>query len=321
MQIVRRLLLISLLSVVSRNAWADCEQICYPGLPCPATEIGTEQTIAGDLCAGDLVLADGARLILKGGVPHLINVERSLKVTGTVEIVVAPCVERRSNQGKAHSPKAENPYDRGPHSSGRGDATAGRNGPDGEDGANGAHGASGDDAPPFRLAFAEFAGGKLVICAKGGDGKPGQHGGDGADGGDGEQGGRGIPGQPFGCGDGPGQGGNGGKGGNAGRGGDAGSGGAGLVTLVVPADSESAVNDLLSERIKIDISGGRPGAKGLAGKPGHGGHFGYGGRGSTGCSGREQERKGKDGADGETSADGKDGKNGADGKVVVTHDG
>ena len=103
MQVIRWLLL-SVLLAIPHAASADCDQICYPGLPCQGTEIGNEQRIAGDLCAGDLVLLDGARLILEGEGAHLINVERSLKVVGSAEIVTASCLVKVSSPTKANSP-------------------------------------------------------------------------------------------------------------------------------------------------------------------------------------------------------------------------
>jgi hypothetical protein len=261
---------------------------------------------------------DGARLILEGNGSQLINVERSFKVVGSAEIVVASCLVTVSKPAKANSPDTVNPYDRGPGSNGPGDATAGRSGSNGGDGSDGAVGAKGGNAVSIHLAFAEFTGGSIKICARGGDGTPGQEGGDGANGGDGEQGGRAIPGQPFGCRSGPGDGGNGGNGGNAGRGGNAGDGGdGGTVTLSVPSDLEAKIKEMLAKAILADVSGGKPGAKGIAGKPGSGGKFGYGGRGATGCDGREQQRKGRDGANGQPAADGHDGHAGADGKMVV----
>jgi hypothetical protein len=319
MQVTRMILLIVLLSIPQMAA-ADCEQICYPGLPCQGTEISGERTITGDLCAGDLVLLDGARLILQPGGDRLISVERTLKVVGSAQIVSTSCSNNISQPPKAKSPDSDNPYDRGPHSSGRGDATEGRNGPDGGNGDPGADGgAKGEDASTVRLAFADFSGGSISICARGGDGSPGQEGGDGAAGGDGEQGGRGIPGQPVGCGTGPAEGGNGGNGGNAGRGGNGGNGGAGgTITLLVPPDSEAKVREMLSKQVVADVSGGRPGGKGKAGRPGAGGRFGYGGRGSRGCSGREEERKGKDGTSGGTAVDGIEGQAGSNGKIVVS---
>lgn len=311
---VARLALLFALVLIPRGAAADCEQICYPGLPCQGTEISGEKTISGDLCAGDLVLTDGARLILEGDVSHLVNVERSLKVVGSAEIVTASCLATVSRPTKANSPDTANPYDRGPGSNGRGDATAGNRGPDGNDGGDGANGPKGENAGSVHLAFAELAGGTIRICARGGDGAPGQEGGDGANGGDGEQGGRAIPGQPFGCRSGPGDGGNGGNGGNAGRGGNAGDGGnGGTVTLSAPPGLEARIK----EAFLVDVSGGKPGTKGTAGKAGSGGKFGYGGRGATGCDGREQQRKGADGADGKPAADGLGGRPGADGRVVV----
>lgn len=318
MQVARLVLPIVMLSVPSL-ADADCEQICYPGLPCQGTEISGQRTIAGDLCAGDLVLMDGARLILVGKDSQLINVERSFKVVGSAEIVTASCIATVSKPAKAISPDTANPYDRGPGSNGPGDATAGRNGPNGGNGGDGAAGAKGANAASVRLAFAEFAGGSIKICARGGDGTPGQEGGNGATGGDGEQGGRAIPGQPFGCGAGPGDGGNGGNGGSAGRGGNGGNGGdAGTVTLSVPSGVEGNVREMLSKQIFVDVSRGKPGEKGVAGSVGAGGKFGYGGRGAKGCEGREEQRKGHDGAAGPAAADGRDGRAGADGKVVIS---
>lgn len=317
MQVARLVLPIVMLSVPSVAA-ADCEQICYPGLPCQGTEISGQRTINGDLCAGDLVLMDGARLILDGKGGQLINVERSFKVVGSAEIVTASCLVTVSRRAKANSPDTANPYDRGPGSNGPGDATAGRNGPNGGDGGDGATGAKGPNAASVRLAFAEFAGGSIKICARGGDGMPGQDGGNGAGGGDGEQGGRAIPGQPFGCRSGPGDGGNGGDGGSAGRGGNGGDGGdAGIVTLAIPLSLEGNVRQMLSKQILVDVSGGRPGAKGSAGSAGAAGKFGYGGRGATGCEGREEQRKGHDGKAGPAAADGRDGRAGADGTVVI----
>jgi hypothetical protein len=317
MQVARLILLIALL-LAPRVAAADCEQICYPGLPCQGTEIGGQRTITGDLCAGDLTLMDGARLILAGAGSQLIHVERSFKVIGSAEIVTASCLVTVSKPAKADSPDASNPYDRGPGSNGPGDATAGRSGPNGGDGADGAAGAKGENATSIHLAFGEFAGGSIKICARGSDGTPGQDGGDGATGGDGEQGGRAIPGQPFGCRSGPGDGGNGGNGGRAGRGGNGGDGGdGGVATLSVPPDLEGNIRGMLSKQIVVDVSGGKPGEKGIAGRPGAGGKFGYGGRGATGCDGREQQRKGRDGPGGATAADGRDGQAGAQGKIVV----
>jgi hypothetical protein len=322
MQIIRLFLLVLLLSVMPRMAAADCEQICYPGLPCQVTEISGERTIAGDLCAGDLVLLDRARLILEAGADHLVSVERSLKVVGTAEIVTTSCTARVSHPPKAPSPTSSNPFDRGPNSNGPGDATAGRTGPDGGNGDAGAGGAKGENASSMRLTFADFAGGSIKISAKGAPGSFGQEGGDGANGGDGEQGGRAIPGQPFGCRSGPGDGGNGGRGGDAGRGGNAGDGGAGgTVILAVPSGLEGKVREMLAKQIVVDVSGGPPGETGRAGGPGKGGRFGYGGRGATGCEGRVEERKGEAGPDGQPASNGLGGHAGTDGKVVVISSG
>jgi hypothetical protein len=318
MWIVRLCLCVTGMSVVSWPAAAECEQICYPGLPCQGMEIRGERTISGDLCAGDLVLMDGARLILEAGVDHVISIERSLKIVGSAEIVTASCQPRVSEIAKAASPKSINPFDRGPGSNGPGDATAGRVGPDGGNGERGADGAKGENASSVRLAFAEFSGGIINVCAKGGAGIAGQEGGDGADGGDGEQGGRAIPGQPFGCGSGPGDGGNGGRGGYAGPGGKGGDGGdGGTVTITVPSILEGKLRAMFSKEITIDVSGGMQGEKGKAGKSGKGGRFGYGGRGATGCEGREEKRKGQDGANGQPANDGLEGRAGAAGKIVV----
>lgn len=317
MQVMRHVLLIVLLSM-PRVAAAACEQICYPGLPCQGTEISGERTVTEDLCAGDLVLMDGARLILEGDGSRLISAERSLKIVGSAEILAASCLATTSKPAKANSPASANPFDRGPGSNGPGDATAGRNGPNGGDGVNGTSGARGQNAGSVSLAFAEFAGGSIKICAHGSNGTPGQDGGNGAAGGDGEQGGRAIPGQPFGCASGPGDGGNGGNGGSAGRGGNGGDGGVGgTVALAVPSSLEGFVRGMLAKQIVVDVSGGRPGEKGLAGSAGAAGKFGYGGRGARGCDGREEQRKGHDGAPGPAAANGRDGLAGADGKVVV----
>jgi hypothetical protein len=321
MQIVVLIASVIILIATSRMAWADCEQICYPGLPCQVTEVRGERTLTEDLCAGDLVLMDGARLIMPSGAGHLISAERSFKIVDSAEIVTQSCLTRTRILPKAKTPETVNELDRGPGSNGRGDATGGRDGPDGGNGESGKDGAKGENASSIRLVFADFFGGTLRICAKGADGTPGQEGGDGAVGGDGEQGGRAIPGQPLGCGDGPGQGGNGGKGGDAGTGGNGGDGGSGaVVTFEVQGGLESKLRDLLSNRINVDVSGGQPGAAGNAGTPGGGGHYGYGGRGATGCHGREEERKGHDGADGRPAAPGLVGTAGKAGQVVVKAD-
>jgi hypothetical protein len=321
MQLVVLVLSATILVAMSRTVFADCEQICYPGLPCQVTEVSGARTLTEDLCAGDLVLMDGARLILPSGVGHLISAERSFKIVGSAEIVAQTCLARTRILPKAKTPETVNEFDRGPGSNGRGDAIGGRDGPDGGNGESGKNGAKGEDASSVRLVFADFSGGSLRICANGGNGSPGQEGGDGADGADGEQGGRAIPGQPFGCASGPGHGGNGGKGGDAGAGGNGGNGGdGGVVTFEVPGAFEEKLRDILSNRIDVDVSGGQPGAGGKAGSPGRGGHFGYGGRGATGCDGRETERKGHDGADGGPAAPGLVPTAGKAGKVVVKAD-
>jgi hypothetical protein len=310
-----------ILIAMSHGAAADCEQICYPGLPCQVTEISGERMLTEDLCAGDLVLLDGARLILPSGAKRLISAERSFKIVGSAEIVAQSCVVQTRVPTKAKTPDTVNDFDRGPGSNGRGDATGGRDGPDGENGESGVDGANGDDASSVRLSFTDLSGGSLRVCERGADGAPGQDGGDGADGGDGEQGGRAIPGQPFGCANGPGNGGNGGKGGDAGAGGNGGNGGnGGVVTFEVPGAFESKLRDLLTTRIAVDVSEGQPGASGKAGHPGRGGHFGYGGRGARGCEGREGERKGHDGADGQPASPGLVQAKGKTGKIVVKAD-
>jgi hypothetical protein len=321
MQLVLLVLSATILVAMSRMASADCEQICYPGLPCQLTEISGERTLTEDLCAGDLVLMDGARLILPSAAGRLISAERSFKIVGAAAIVAQSCLARTRIPPKARTPETVNEFDRGPGSNGRGDATGGRDGPEGGNGESGKDGAKGEDASSVRLVFADFSGGSVRICGTGADGSPGQEGGDGADGGDGEQGGRAIPGQPFGCASGPGDGGNGGKGGDAGAGGNGGNGGnGGVATFEVPGAFESKLRDLLSNWIVVDVSGGQPGAAGKPGSPGRGGRFGYGGRGATGCEGREEERKGHDGAGGRPAAAGRAGTAGKPGKVVVKAD-
>src|SRR5260370_23196150 len=118
MQLILLVLSATILAAMSRTASADCEQICYPGLPCQVTEISGARTLTEDLCAGDLVLMDGASLVLPSGAGHVISAERSFKVAGSAEIVTQSCLARIRIPPKARTPETVNDFDRGPGSNG-----------------------------------------------------------------------------------------------------------------------------------------------------------------------------------------------------------
>jgi hypothetical protein len=298
---------------------SGCEQVCYQGLPCQATEIMGDFVVDTDLCAGDLILHDHARLIVPGGAARLISVERKLKINGQAEIVTRSALTVFAKMLKARSGPSGASYARGPETNGPGDANAGKHGGNGEAGAHGADGQDGARPPDVTLHLAEFEGGILKITAKGGPGQDGQDGGDGGRGGDGEQGGRSIPAQPFGCRSGPGQGGNAGRGGDAGRGGAGGDGAnGGNIAIEVPNGQRAQIQGLIAKQIPVDLSGGRAGMGGSPGTPGTAGLFGYGGRGSTGCEGRVEERKGSSGSNGNPASAGRNGVDGQQGKLTLS---
>jgi hypothetical protein len=317
---VTRLAALSITELAATTASGSaCEQVCYQGLPCQATEITGDFVVDADLCAGDLVLQDRARLIVPGNAARLIGIERRLRINGQAEIVTTSTLTIPPKMSKARSGPPGATYPRGPETDGPGDANPGEHGGNGEDGTFGTNGQNGMRPPDITLHINEFEGGVLKITAQGGFGQDGQDGGDGGRGGDGQQGGRSIPGQPFGCRSGPGQGGNGGNGGNAGRGGDGGNGAnGGNVVIEIPIGQRAQIQGLIDKQILVDISGGRGGIGGKPGTPGTAGLFGWGGRGSTGCEGRVEERKGRPGTNGGPASTERNGKDGQQGKLTVS---
>ncbi len=208
------------------------------------------------------------------------------------------------------------PGGRGQASTGASARGWGGHGSPGATGAVGNPGGPGQVGPDITLFITEMQGGALVINAAagaGGPGGPGQKGGDGS---------AGYQGQPaenervlnaaVSCKRGPGRGGNGGAGGRGGVGGTGGVGGrGGDVTLVsIPEALPS-----LTQKIRIDLSGGQGGQGGPAGAGGSGGAAGPEGSLTTFC--RSAGRVGSPGSNGPGGSRGANGAAGDAGDFYV----
>lgn len=208
------------------------------------------------------------------------------------------------------------PGGRGQASTGPAARGWGGHGSPGATGAVGNPGKPGQVGPDFALFVTEMEGGALVINASGssgGPGGPGQKGGDGSAGYQGQSAeNERVFNAAVSCKRGPGRGGNGGAGGQGGVGGSGGVGGrGGDVTLV----SIPEALPVMTQKIRIDLSGGQGGQGGPAGAGGAGGARGPEGALTTFC--RSAGRVGSPGPAGSSGSRGASGAAGDAGDFYV----